>query len=78
MHKIWGPSYCLSDEAVWIWNPIIHPWFDRSLFFVAISSTGEPEAVLRQQLEFIHNQILFVLTAKVTVIVSSHPISIGS
>lgn len=36
-----------------------------SLYFVSISSSGEPEAVLWRQLEFIHNQILFILTTKI-------------
>ena len=34
---------------------------------------GEPEAVLRQQLEFIYYQIIFVLTAKVHDILKSNP-----
>jgi vacuolar fusion protein MON1 len=36
-----------------------------SLYFVAISSTNEPEAVLSSQLEFMYSQILLVLTARV-------------
>ena len=36
-----------------------------ALYFVAVSSAGEPEAVLQKQLEFLHNQVLFVLTSKV-------------
>jgi hypothetical protein len=34
---------------------------------------GEPEAVLRQQLEFIYYQIIFVLTSKVHDILKSNP-----
>ncbi len=37
----------------------------NSLYFVAISSTGEPECVLSKQLEFLYSQILLVLTSKV-------------
>lgn len=37
----------------------------RSLYFVSVSSTGEPEAVLVKQLQFMYTQILLVLTAKV-------------
>mmetsp|Transcript_20961 Transcript_20961/g.35363 ORF Transcript_20961/g.35363 Transcript_20961/m.35363 type:complete len:321 (-) Transcript_20961:3719-4681(-) len=44
-----------------------------SLYFVAVSSTGEPEAILRQQLEFIYYQIIFVLTAKVHEMLKSNP-----
>jgi len=36
-----------------------------ALYLVAVSSGGEPEAVLQRQLEFLHNQVLFVLTSKV-------------
>lgn len=36
-------------------------------------TTGEPEAVLRQQLEFIHAQVIFVLTAKVHDILRTNP-----
>lgn len=45
----------------------------ESLYFVAVSSTGEPEAVLRQQLTFIYYQIIFVLTSKVHDILKSNP-----
>jgi len=37
----------------------------QSLYFVSISSTGEPEIILRKQLEFMCTQILLVLTSKV-------------
>ena len=37
----------------------------RSLYFVCISSTGEPEVVLIKQLQFMYSQILLVLTSKV-------------
>ena len=36
-----------------------------SLYFVSVSSSGEPEAVQSRQLEFIHNQIIFILTTKI-------------
>ena len=36
-----------------------------ALYFVGISSTGEPEAVLCKQLEFTYFQILLILTSKV-------------
>ena len=39
--------------------------FQKSLYFVAISSVGESEAALLSQLYFLYNQILFILTAKV-------------
>lgn len=38
-----------------------------------LSTTGEPEAVLRQQLEFIYYQIIFVLTSKVHDILRKNP-----
>ena len=37
----------------------------KSLYFIAISSTGETEATLMRQLEFMYNQVLLVLTNKV-------------
>ena len=37
----------------------------ESLFFVNMSSTREPEAVLSKQLEFAYSQILLILTSKV-------------
>ena len=37
----------------------------RSLYFIAVSSTGETEAALSRQLEFMYNQILLVLTNRV-------------
>lgn len=37
----------------------------NALYFVCVTTTKEPEIVCRQQLEFIHDQILFVLTNKV-------------
>jgi hypothetical protein len=45
----------------------------RSLYFVAVSSTGEPEVVLRQQLEFVHNQIIFILTSQVQDMLTANP-----
>ena len=37
----------------------------KSLYFIAVSSTGETEAALTRQLEFMYNQVLMVLTDKV-------------
>lgn len=37
----------------------------NSLYFVAMSSTREPEVVLLRHLNFLYNQILLVLTSKV-------------
>lgn len=37
----------------------------ESLYFIAVSSTGEPEAILVKQLQFMYEQILLVLTHKV-------------
>lgn len=45
----------------------------RSLYFVLISSTQEPEIVLIKQLEFIYDQILFVLTSKVNNLLENNP-----
>jgi hypothetical protein len=56
-------KYC--DFIVMIMSNYL--WYDSSLYFVSVSTTGEPEVVLRQQLEFIYNQILFVLTNKVLI-----------
>ena len=36
-----------------------------TLFFVNISSTGEPDVVLLKQLEFTYSQILLILTSRV-------------
>jgi vacuolar fusion protein MON1 len=43
------------------------------LYFVSISSTDEPEAVLSAQLEFMHDQIIFVLTSKVHEVLRLNP-----
>lgn len=49
-------------------------YFLRScLYFVSISSTEEPEAVLCAQLEFMHNQIIFVLTSRVHDVLNLNP-----
>ena len=49
-------------------------YFLRScLYFVSISSTEEPEAVLSAQLEFMHNQIIFVLTSQVHNVLNLNP-----
>ncbi len=37
----------------------------QSLYFICVSSSGEPEAVLAKQLDFMYHQILFVLTDRV-------------
>ena len=42
----------------------------KSLYFVCVSSTGEPEGILSKQLEFMYNQILLILTSKVHDILS--------
>jgi len=44
----------------------------QSLYFIAVSSTGEPEAVLTKQLEFMYNQVLFALTNKVHHVLSQN------
>jgi len=44
----------------------------NSLYFISISSTGEPEAVLAKQLEFMYNQVLLMLTDKVHLILSQN------
>ena len=44
-----------------------------SLYFVSICSTGEPEAVLYKQLEFMHNQILFILTSRIHDVLRINP-----
>jgi hypothetical protein len=44
----------------------------HSLYFIAISSTGEPEVVLTKQLEFMYNQVLFTLTSKVHAVLSQN------
>lgn len=49
-------------------------WFLRnSLYFVSISTSDEPEAVLSAQLEFMYNQITFVLTSKVHEVLRLNP-----
>ena len=37
----------------------------KSLYFICISSTGEPEVILLKQLQFLYQQILLVLTSKI-------------
>lgn len=37
----------------------------KSLYFVIVSSTGEPDAILQTMLEFMYSQILMILTSKV-------------
>jgi hypothetical protein len=37
----------------------------KGLFFVSVSSTGEPEAVLAKQLDFMYSQVLLILTDRV-------------
>lgn len=48
-------------------------FFAQAIYFVSISSTGEPESVLVKQLHFIYQQILLVLTAKVHTVFKSNP-----
>jgi vacuolar fusion protein MON1 len=45
----------------------------NSLYFVSISSTNEPAAVLSAQLEFMYSQIVFVLTSKVQEVLRANP-----
>lgn len=40
-------------------------YIKESLYFICISSTDEPESILKLQLEFMYKQILLILTAKV-------------
>jgi hypothetical protein len=40
-------------------------FFRNQLYFISISSTDEPEAILSRQLEFMYGQILFALTSKI-------------
>ena len=44
-----------------------------SLYFVSISSTGEVDAALYNQLEFIHSQILMILTSKIHSVLIQNP-----
>jgi hypothetical protein len=37
----------------------------NSMYFVCVTSTNEPELVIRKQLNFLYSQIIFVLTSKV-------------
>ena len=37
----------------------------QGLFFVSVSSTGEPEAILAKQLDFMYSQVLLILTDRV-------------
>lgn len=43
-----------------------------SLYFVAISSTMEPQAVLGKQLEFMYRQVLLTLTSKVQTLLTTN------
>ena len=45
----------------------------QSLYFVIISSTKEPENILLQQLDFLYQQILLILTSKVHNILENNP-----
>jgi hypothetical protein len=45
----------------------------NTLFFIAVSSTGEPENVLLRQLEFMYQHILLVLTDKVHTVLENNP-----
>ena len=44
----------------------------QSLYFISISSTGEPEVVLAKQLEFMYNQVLLTLTNKVHTVLTQN------
>ena len=52
-------------------HTIFHLSFFLAIIFVVLA--GEPPAVLRQQLEFVYSQIVFVLTSKVHDILKSNP-----
>ena len=43
------------------------------LYLVVISSAGEPEQVLRRQLEYVHGQLMFILTAGVNQFLEAQP-----
>lgn len=45
----------------------------HALYFLCISSTGEPESSLRMELQYLYQQILFVLTAKVHSVFQNSP-----
>ena len=45
----------------------------HALYFLCISSTGEPESCLRMELQYLYQQILFVLTAKVHSVFQNSP-----
>lgn len=47
-------------------------FFRQSLYFISVSSTGEPEAVLSKQLEFLYNQVLLTLTNKVHMVLNQN------
>ena len=44
----------------------------QSLYFISVSSTGEPEVILSKQLEFLYNQVLFTLTNKVHTVLTQN------
>lgn len=44
----------------------------QSLYFISVSSTGEPETILSKQLEFLYHQVLFTLTDKVHTVLSQN------
>lgn len=54
-------------------NRTIVYFMKQSLYFVAMSSTNEPEVVLLKQLNFLYNQILVVLTSKVHDVFKNNP-----
>ena len=45
----------------------------KSLYFVCMSSSNEPEVVLIAQLNFLYNQVLFILTSKIHDVLTSNP-----
>lgn len=53
-------------------NRVIVYFLRHSLYFVAISSTREPEIILRKQLEFMYSQIILILTSKVHDVLKSN------
>jgi len=47
----------------------------NSLYFICMSTTNEPEIMLLSQLEFMYEQILFVLTCKIHDVLKANPSS---
>lgn len=54
-------------------NRTIVFFLKNSLYFVIVSSTNEPESILLNQLNFLYNQILFFMTAKIHSVLENNP-----